>query len=81
VGPSQCVVVGAGLAGAAAAWSLTLRGYEVTLVERAQPAANDGSSHGSARIFRYTYTDPLYTRLVVQSRKRWDELERVSGSN
>jgi sarcosine oxidase len=79
VGPSQYVVVGAGLAGAGTAWSLARQGHEVTIVERAQPAAHDGSSHGSARIFRYAYPDAFYTRLVVQSRKRWDELERVSG--
>jgi sarcosine oxidase len=81
VGPSQFVVIGAGLAGAATAWSLTLRGYEVTIVERTRPTANDGSSHGSARIFRYAYLDPFYTRLAVQARKRWDELERVSGTD
>jgi sarcosine oxidase len=79
VGSSQYVVVGAGLAGAATAWSLARQGHEVAIVERAQPAAHDGSSHGSARIFRYAYPDPFYTRLVIQSRERWDELERVSG--
>ena len=76
---SQYVVVGAGLAGAATAWSLTRRDHEVTVVERAQPAAPDGSSHGSARIFRYAYRDAFYTRLVVEARKGWDQLERVSG--
>ena len=75
---SQYVVVGAGLAGAATAWSLTRRDHEVTVVERAQPAAPDGSSHGSARIFRYAYRDAFYTRLVVEARKGWDQLERVS---
>ena len=77
MGASQYVVVGAGLAGAATAWSLARQAHEVTVVERAQPAARDGSSHGSARIFRYAYSDAFYTRLVVQARKRWDELERV----
>jgi sarcosine oxidase len=79
VASSQYVVVGAGLAGAATAWSLTRRDHEVTVVERAQPAAPDGSSHGSARIFRYAYRDAFYTRLVVEARKGWDQLERVSG--
>ena len=67
---SQYVVVGAGLAGAATAWSLARRGHEVTLVERTQPAARDGSSHGSARIFRYAYPDPFYARLVVRGQGR-----------
>lgn len=76
---SQYLVIGAGLAGAATAWSLARRGHEVTLVERRRPAAHDGSSHGSARIFRYAYPDPFYAGLVVRARAGFDELERVSG--
>ena len=76
---SRYVVVGAGLAGAATAWSLARRGHEVTVVERTQPAARDGSSHGSARIFRYAYPDPFYARLVVRARAGFDELERLTG--
>jgi sarcosine oxidase len=76
---SQYVVVGAGLAGAATAWSLARRGHEVTLVERTRPAALDGSSHGSARIFRYAYADAFYVRLAVAARAAFDELERLSG--
>lgn len=76
---SKYVVIGAGLAGAATAWQLARRGHEVTLVERARPAAEDGSSHGSARIFRYAYPDPFYTDLVIKSRHHWDELERLHG--
>jgi sarcosine oxidase len=76
---SQYVVIGAGLAGAAAAWSLAKRGHEVTVVERTQPATHDGSSHGSARIFRYPYPNPFYTELVVRARAGFDELEQLSG--
>jgi sarcosine oxidase len=76
---SQYVVIGAGLAGAATAWSLARRGHEVTVVERTRPAARDGSSHGSARIFRYAYPDPFYAGLVVQARAGFDELERLTG--
>ncbi len=76
---SQYVVIGAGLAGAATAWQLAKAGHEVTLVERTRPAAADGSSHGSARIFRYPYADLLYTELVVRARAGFDELEAGSG--
>jgi sarcosine oxidase len=79
MGVSQYVVVGAGLAGAATAWSLARRGHEVTVVERSQPAARDGSSHGSARIFRYAYDDAFYVRLVVAAKAGFDELERLGG--
>lgn len=73
------VVVGAGLAGSATAWELARRGHEVTLVERTTPANEHGSSHGSARIFRYGYPDPFYTGLVVRAREAWDELESLAG--
>ncbi|MHA7179613.1 FAD-dependent oxidoreductase [Arthrobacter sp. MDB2-24] len=76
---SDFVVVGAGLAGAATAWQLAARGHSVTILERDVPATSRGSSHGSARIFRYAYPDPFYTRAVVESKTLWDELERVSG--
>lgn len=76
---SQYVVIGAGLAGAATAWQLARQGHEVTLVERTRPAAHDGSSHGSARIFRYPYPDRLYVELVMRARAGFDELEALTG--
>jgi sarcosine oxidase len=76
---SQYVVIGAGLAGAATAWSLARRGHEVTVVERVQPATLDGSSHGSARIFRYAYPDRFWVDLVVRARAGYTELEKLSG--
>jgi sarcosine oxidase len=76
---SDYVVVGAGLAGAATAWTLAARGHNVTILERTAPASHDGSSHGSARIFRYAYPDEFYTRMVIESKALWDELDRASG--
>jgi sarcosine oxidase len=76
---SEYVVIGAGLAGAATAWNLARDGHDVTLVERDQPAARDGSSHGSARIFRYAYPSAFYTGLVAESKPLWDELATLSG--
>ncbi|MGI4893648.1 MAG: FAD-dependent oxidoreductase [Janthinobacterium lividum] len=77
---SDYLVVGAGLAGAATAWRLAQRGHQVTLVERRTPAAADGSSHGSARIFRFAYADQRYADLVVASLPGWRELEGVHGA-
>lgn len=77
--PVEYLVLGAGLAGSATAWQLAARGHDVVLVERAAPAAQDGSSHGSARILRYAYRDRLYTELVVEARRLWRELEDVTG--
>ena len=70
---------GAELAGAAAAWQLAERGHTVTVLERTTPANEEGSSHGSARIFRYAYPSPLYTKLVVRAKRGWDALEAASG--
>lgn len=77
---SDFVVVGAGLAGAATAWQLAVRGHQVTLLERDVPAAHDGSSHGSARIFRYAYPDPFYTQAVLESKALWDGLALDAGT-
>lgn len=80
-GSSEYVVVGAGLAGAATAWQLAERGHQVTLLERSTPAAHDGSSHGSARIFRYAYPEAFYTRAVLESKALWDGLAAASGTS
>lgn len=73
------IIIGAGLAGASAAWQLALRDQSVTVLERTVPANPEGSSHGSARIFRYAYAEQLYCDLAVRARAGWDELERQSG--
>jgi sarcosine oxidase len=75
---SKFVVVGAGLAGAATAWQLAAAGHEVTILERGVPADAAGSSHGSARIFRYAYPSEAYTRMVVRSWDLWRELRDQS---
>lgn len=77
---SDYVVVGAGLAGAATAWQLAARGHQVSILERSVPASHDGSSHGSARIFRYAYPDPFYTRAVLESKTLWDGLALDTGT-
>lgn len=76
---ARIVIVGAGLAGASAAWRLAQQGEQVLLLERTAPANAQGSSHGSARIFRYPYLDPFYTHLVSLARTGWDELEAAGG--
>ena len=76
---ARFAVIGAGLSGAAAAWRLAQSGEDVIVLERDEPASALGSSHGSARIFRYAYLDPFFVDLVVQARHSWDELEAAAG--
>jgi sarcosine oxidase len=77
--PADVVVIGAGLAGSAAAWALARRGRSVVLLEAFQPGHRRGSSHGSARIFRRAYPDPLYVRLTGQAQVLWRQLADEAG--
>ncbi|TDS87773.1 FAD-dependent oxidoreductase [Nesterenkonia aurantiaca] len=77
---SRYAVIGAGLAGASAAWQLATAGHDVTILEQqGSPAGSMGSSHGSARIFRYPYPDQHYVALVRRSASLWAELETQLG--
>lgn len=76
---ADVVIVGAGLAGAAAAWSLSQRGRSVVLLEQFAPGHLSGSSHGSARIVRRAYGDAMYTTLTGRAFELWREVEQQSG--
>jgi monomeric sarcosine oxidase len=75
------VIIGAGLAGSAAAWALAGRGRSVAVVEAFAPGHRHGSSHGSARIFRRAYPDPLYVRLTGQAQQLWRRLADEAGED
>jgi monomeric sarcosine oxidase len=78
-GERPVVVVGAGLMGAAAAWALTRRGVPVTVLEQFGPGHGRGSSHGSSRIVRRAYIDPMYVALTGRAFELWREVEVASG--
>lgn len=77
---TSLVVVGAGLAGASAAWRAAQHGHDVVVLERSTPANQLGSSHGSARIFRYAYAERHYVDLVIEAARGWAELESAHGA-
>jgi monomeric sarcosine oxidase len=76
----EVAVLGAGLMGAATAWSLARRGRSVALIEAFEIGHRNGSSHGSERIFRRAYPDPFYAELTGRAADCWRELELDSGS-
>jgi len=78
---SDVVIIGAGLAGSAAAWALAGRGRSVAVVEAFGPGHRRGSSHGSARIFRRAYPDPLYVRMTGEAQRRWRQLSDFAAQD
>jgi sarcosine oxidase len=69
------IILGAGAMGSAAAYHLARDGQRVLLLEQFGIAHDRGSTHGESRIFRYAYPDSAYTRLAMQAKPLWRELE------
>ena len=73
------VVIGGGAMGSAAAWALSRRGRQVTLVEQFGPGHLIGASHGTTRNFNPGYHRPQYVAMVGEALSLWNELELESG--
>jgi sarcosine oxidase len=73
------IVIGAGMAGSAAAWQLVKYGQRVLLLEQFEIGHERGSSHGESRIFRFAYPQPEYAKFAMQSKPLWLALERDCG--
>lgn len=69
-------VVGAGMAGAAAARAAASAGARVVLFEQFDVGHERGSSHGTSRIFRLSYPDATYVRMAQRALPLWRALER-----
>ncbi|MBN1210122.1 MAG: N-methyl-L-tryptophan oxidase [Myxococcaceae bacterium] len=76
---ARIAVLGAGGVGSAAARFLAREGHDVTVLEQLEPDHDRGSSYGTSRIIRKTYTDGFYTGLMGAAYPLWDELEREAG--
>lgn len=75
----DCLIVGAGVIGAATAWQLSRSGRSVVLLEQFQVGHTRGSSHGASRIFRFSYDDPAYVAMAMEALPLWRELEARTG--
>src|SRR3712207_4412135 len=76
---ASVAVLGAGGVGSAAARFLAKEGHTVTVLEQFEPDHDRGSSYGTSRIIRKTYTDGFYTGLMGAAYPLWDELEQEAG--
>ena len=73
----NCAIIGAGIAGASAAYALAQRGADVTLFEQFDFSHDRGSSHGPTRLFRLAYFErPEYVPLLQRCVSLWRDLER-----
>jgi sarcosine oxidase len=75
------VVLGGGVMGSAAAWSLARRGVRVTLLEQYAAGHTLGSSHGATRIFRLAYPHRDYIDLAARSLSLWRVLEAQTSTS
>jgi sarcosine oxidase len=76
---ADVVVVGGGVMGAATAWRLAKAGRRPVVLEQFEVGHPQGSSHGSVRVFRFSYGDPTYVRMAMEALPLWRELERDTG--
>ena len=72
-------VIGVGVMGAAAGRALAKAGKTVVMLERFEVGHKRGSSHGPARIFRFSYREPEYVAMAQEALPLWLELEQEAG--
>ena len=73
------IVIGAGIMGSCAAYEVAKRGSSVLLLEQFDFLHHLGSSHGGSRTIRYTYPEPYYIPMVLESFRLWEEAESEIG--
>src|SRR2546430_17669661 len=71
-------IIGSGIMGSATAYYLSkITNKQIILVDQYNVANDYCSSNDINRVFRYAYgKDEFYTRLAIQSRKLWQQLEQ-----
>ncbi|MEP7344863.1 MAG: N-methyl-L-tryptophan oxidase [Gemmatimonadaceae bacterium] len=78
--PYDVIVIGLGIMGGAASYTLARRGLRVLGIDRFVPPHALGSSHGQTRMIREAYFEnPLYVPLVRRAYTLWEELGREAG--
>ena len=76
------LVVGAGMAGTAAAYYLTKDqpGCRVAVVDSDVVASKWASSYGESRMYRQMYSDPYFSRMQTEALRYWRDIESETGA-
>src|SRR5580658_9798847 len=76
----EVAVIGLGLMGSAALDALLRRGIDAIGIDPRGPGAEQGSSHGSCRVFRrFSFENTNYTQLSDAALAGWERLAGESG--
>jgi len=77
---ADCIIIGLGGVGSAAAYHLAVRGVRVLGLDQFPIAHDRGSSHGSTRVIRQAYFEhPDYVPLLSRAYELWTALETQSA--
>ncbi len=78
----SAIVIGAGIFGASVAHRLAADGWEVTIVERDEPAGPRSTSGSHSRLIRCGHGDDAWhARMARRARDSWREIEAESGAD
>ncbi|KAL3927320.1 MAG: hypothetical protein SGARI_005358, partial [Bacillariaceae sp.] len=77
---TDCVVLGGGMAGTAAAYANSKAGIKTLLVEQGDSLApKTGSSNGDSRMYRQMYSNSFFSKMQTAALDQWSILEKEAG--
>ncbi|PIK38120.1 putative peroxisomal sarcosine oxidase [Apostichopus japonicus] len=76
----DCIVVGAGIIGACAAYDLVKKGKKTLVIDQFPLPHSRGSSHGPIRTLSLTHKNPTFERMGLDSFSMWKHLEEESNT-
>eukprot|EP01084_Bolivina_argentea_P194152 333091_1 len=77
----EALVIGCGILGVSAAYSLLKCNVSTTILEQYSTHFHQyGGSFGQSRIWRVTYPNPIYAKMMLQSLKIWKEIETTTST-
>ena len=77
---TETLIIGGGVAGTSAAFSLGEKGVESILVEQGDSIApSTASSNGDSRMYRKMYSSEFFSKMQSKALERWKDVEDLSG--